>query len=105
MKREMVLENLRNELWFAIFEYLLMEDRLHALNQLNSRFRTLLVDCQSSSLHIPTTSRSHLNTLHDHYLPSIVQRIVSLCLSDREDCPQHIYLLSRRNFTLDRFVR
>lgn len=100
----MSLESLPNELLLNLFEFLTCPRLLHAFIGLNARFDTLLlVYIQEHSLDFQSMYKQDFDIICQRYLPSIIDRIISLCLSDDNETPQQTHLFLRYNFTLRQF--
>lgn len=102
----MVLESLANEMLLELFEVFHTVELLHAFYGLNSRFKTLLlVHFHRFHLDFRSVSRNDFDLVCCQYLPSIADRIVSLCLSDDDDTPQQTDVFLSRNLHFLQFIR
>ncbi|CAF0755220.1 unnamed protein product [Adineta ricciae] len=109
----MHLELLANELLLDLFTYIHSVDLLRAFFNLNIRFNHLIFyHFQSHSLDLRSISKADFDDLTHRYLPSIIDRLTSLDLSDDDETPHLPLLLLRlRNhphssiiLTLNQFV-
>jgi hypothetical protein len=84
----MSLETLANELLLEVFEFLTTNDRLHAFHNLNHRFSSLLsISFQTINLDMRSMSKCNFSIIYRHYLPAIVDQVVSLRLTGSADGP------------------
>ena len=101
----MNLERLANELFLELFKYLTSVHLLHAFSHLNYRFDTLLIiHFKSHSLDFRSVSKFDFDVTCRQHLPSMIDRIIALRLSDDHDTPDQIDLFFSHGFTLHRFV-
>ena len=85
-------ETLPNEVIFTLFEYIDDVHLFRAFYGLNIRFNDLLF-AQYRLVHLDFRSiyRQDFNLICQHYLPFVIDRTVSLHLSDSDDTPEQIY--------------
>ncbi|CAF1417175.1 unnamed protein product [Rotaria sp. Silwood1] len=84
----MTLELLPNELLLQLFEYLPVVDLFRAFLHLNSRFNNLLFNqFRKYRLNFQSTYKQDFDIICRRYLPSIIDRTISLCLSDDDKTP------------------
>ncbi|CAF3340462.1 unnamed protein product [Rotaria sp. Silwood2] len=101
----MNFEQLANELFLDLFEYLTSAHLLHAFSDLNYRFNTLLIiHFRSHGLDFRSVSKFHFDGICRKHLPSMIDRIIALRLSDDHDTPDQIDLFFSYGFTLHQFV-
>lgn len=101
----MVLESLPNELMLSLFDYLSLVQLFQAFYGLNSRFNTLvLVHCRKCHLDFRLMAKTNFDAICNNYLPSIVDGVISLGLSDDDNTPQQIGLFLSHNFHLKQFI-
>ena len=101
----MNLESLPNEVLHEFFEYFNPIEIIHAFQDLNSRFnRLLFIYFSSYRLDFRATSKSKFDLICKQYLPSIVDRIRSLCLSEGDETPQLYENLTAYCLTVDEFT-
>jgi len=102
----MHFELLANELLFDVFEYLSFVDLLNGFQNLNNRFDNLIVDyCQTcQSLDFRLISKENLNFFRRRYLPSVVDHIENIYLSDSDRNPYEIDLFLSRLYPIYRFT-
>ena len=105
-KRKMSLESLANELLIELFEYFPITDLFRAFNDLNARFNTLISFFIRSSqqLDCRSMSKNQLDFVCQHYLPSIIDHITALLLSDNDETPQQINRFFSHGLKLDQFI-
>jgi hypothetical protein len=103
---KMNLEFLPNEIILDLFEYLSLFHLFHAFFGLNSRFNDLLCQqFQTFYLDFRLLSKTNFNYVCQNYVPSVIDRIISLQLSNDDDTPQQIELfLSRDDYQLRQFT-
>jgi len=100
---KMILESLSNELFIDLFELLNAVDLLRAFHGLNTRFDSLLFKhFRTYRVDFRSISKEDFNILYRAYLPSIINRIVYLRLSDDEDTPYQCAHFLSTDFRLDR---
>lgn len=102
----MQFELLANELLFDVFEYLSFVDLLNGFQNLNNRFDNLIVDyCQTcQALDFRLISKENLNLFRRRYLPSVVDHIETIYLSDNDRNPYEIDLFLSRLYPIYRFT-
>ena len=87
----MSLEILSNELFLEIFEYLSTVHLFQSFSTLNLRLTNLLtLHFQTHGFNLQSSSKYHFDRICGDYLPSILDRITSLRLSDDDDTPNQI---------------
>ncbi|CAF3253176.1 unnamed protein product [Rotaria sp. Silwood2] len=101
----MSLELLANELILDLFKFLTCAHLIHTFVGLNSRFDALgLNHFQTHGLDLRTVSKNDFDTICRQYLMPMINRISTLCLSDKDDTPGQINRFHAYDFTLcDRF--
>jgi len=100
----MTLESLCNELLIDLFELLNAVDLLRAFHGLNTRFNSLLFKhFRTYRVDFRSISKDDFNIFYQTYLPSIMNRIIYLRLSDDKDTPYQCAHFLSTGFTLDRF--
>jgi len=94
-------ESLQNELLIDLFEYLDTVHLLRAFFGLNSRFDQLLSE-QFRSYHLDFRhiSKDDFDNICEKHPRSIIDRIVSFNLSDKDETPGLIELFLSRGFNL-----
>jgi len=93
------MEYFANELLLDLFEYLSTVELLQEFDNLNIRFNNLLFrDFRS-------VSQYDWNLICRQYLPSIVDHVQSLRLSNDDDTPQQIDIFLQNSLTIRRFNR
>ncbi|CAF1267366.1 unnamed protein product [Rotaria magnacalcarata] len=99
----MSLESLANELFVNIFEYLNTAHLLQTFHGLNSRFDHLLniFFRANRNLDFRSISKSKFDIVCQHIVPTIIDRIISIRLSDDNQTPQQIDLFLSQ-FSLSR---
>jgi hypothetical protein len=101
----MKFEWLPNEIILDIFEYL---DAIHLLRgfyDLNSRLNQLLkISFKSYHLDFRSVSKYNFNNVCQQYLPLIINKIVSLHLSDDDETPNLPTIFLSHHFTLNQFT-
>ena len=81
----MTLESFSNELWLSLFDYLAPSDLFCAFRGLNRRIENLLLmDYQDYRIDFRSLNQKNFRLLSLDYIPSIVNRITFLHLSDDE---------------------
>ncbi|CAM4819947.1 unnamed protein product [Rotaria magnacalcarata] len=101
----MKLESLSNEVLLDLFELLDVVNLLRAFSGLNTRFNSLLFgDFQSYRVDLRSMSKEDFYIFYSTYLPSILNRIIYLRLSDDEDTPCQCSHFQSTGFTLNRFT-
>ncbi|CAF3344820.1 unnamed protein product [Rotaria socialis] len=99
----MSLESLANELFVNIFEYLSTAHLLQTFHGLSSRFDHLLniFFRTNRNLDFRSISKSKFDIVCQHIVPTIIDRIISIRLSDDDQTPQQIDLFLSQ-FSLSR---
>jgi hypothetical protein len=103
---EMVqFESLPNEIVLDCFEYFDSVHLFRAFHGLNCRFNTLLYNLyQMHQFDFQRISKQDFDIVCQQYLPFIVDRVASICLSNSDrtsDLPLHFF---SQNFTLTQFI-
>ena len=102
----MNLEGLADEVLLEVFEYLGGVSTLRLFSHFNARFEGLLIlHFRSEALDLQSSSKSDFDLICRENLPSIIEHIAVLRLSDDDDTPHQIDLLLFRGFALSRFLR
>ncbi|CAF4955235.1 unnamed protein product [Rotaria sp. Silwood1] len=84
----MKLESLANELILELFEFFNAIQLLRAFHGLNFRFDTLLdVHFRDYSLDFRSVSKRDFDLFCQQQLPSLIDRVTSICLSDGDETP------------------
>ena len=100
----MKFEELANELLLDLFELLDTAHLFDAFYNLNSRFNTLLLThFRAFHLDLRSVAKQRLNRLCQQQLPKVIDRVLSLHLSNGDETPNLIDLLLSFDVTLDRF--
>jgi hypothetical protein len=100
----MQFEQLPNELLLDLFEFLDAVHLLRAFSGLNSRLNTLLfTHLQAYQLDLRFISKSYFTNICQNHLPVIIDRVISLHLSE-DETPTLPSLLLSSGFTLNRFI-
>jgi hypothetical protein len=100
----MNFEGLANELLLDLFELLNNVHLLHAFYGLNSRINTLLVaHCRTCHLDFRSISKQNFNMICQQYLPTIIDRVVSLHLSNGDETPNLLQLFHFDHFIITQF--
>ncbi len=100
----MRLELLANEILLDLFEYLNTSDLFHAFYNLNYRFKQLLrTHIRFYSLDFRSISKDCFDIICEQYLPSTIDQITSLYLSDDDETPGQPKLFLSHYFTLNQF--
>ncbi|CAF1042442.1 unnamed protein product [Rotaria sordida] len=98
-------ESLANELLLYLFEFL---DGIHlfrAFHNLNSRFNHLLfIHFRAYRFDFRSISKYEFDIICQYYLPSIIDQIISLTISDDDETPSQSEIFLSYNFTLDKFI-
>ncbi len=101
----MKFESLANELLLNLFDYFNPIHLFSAFHGLNSRFDRLLFDhYRVYHVDFQSVSKHDFDIFCQRHLPSIVNRIVSLRLSDDEETPDLSNDFLRHRFTLNKFT-
>jgi AAA+ ATPase superfamily predicted ATPase len=101
----MNFELLPNEIILDLFEYFSTIHLFHAFFGLNSRFNKLISQqFQKFHLDFLFISKTNFNHFCQNYLPSIIDRIISLRLSNDNNTPQQIELFLSHNYRLRQFT-
>jgi hypothetical protein len=99
------LELFANELLFDIFESLSTAHLIHAFSGLNSRFNQLLyAHFQTHQIDLQSIGNYDFDVLCQEYLPILIDKIISLRLSNNMETPNLYELFLSRGFTFDRFI-
>jgi hypothetical protein len=102
---KMQFESLANELLLDVFEYFHVVHLFHAFYGLNLRFNQLLCTLlPRHHLDIRSISKHDFDNVSQQ-LPLIIDRAISLHLSNENTIPHLSKTLSSRHLSLDRFVR
>ncbi|CAF5005195.1 unnamed protein product [Rotaria sp. Silwood1] len=100
----MKLEDLANEILLDLFELLDDIQLLHAFNGLNSRFNMLLFTrFQTYHLDFRSISKHNFSIVCQQYLPTIIDQVIALHLSNNNETPNLLQLFLSYGFTLNRF--
>jgi hypothetical protein len=100
----MKLEGLANELLLDLFELLDAIHLLRAFYGLNSRFNTLLfTHFRAYHLDFRSISKHNFNIICQQYLPIIINRVITLHLSNENETPNLLQLFLSYNFTFNQF--
>jgi hypothetical protein len=100
----MNLELLANELLLDVFDYFPAVQLLRTFHGLNTRFDNLIcTHFRKHRLDFRGASKKDFDIVCRVNLPLIIDRIVSLGLSDEDEIPQQIYLFRSYGWTLNRF--
>lgn len=97
----MNFELLPNETILDLFEYLSPFDLFHGFYNLNSRFNRLL-QFRKFHLDFRLLLKSKCNSMCENYVPWIIDRIISLHLSNDDNTPQMIEFFLSQQFQLRR---
>ncbi|CAF3319427.1 unnamed protein product [Rotaria sp. Silwood2] len=102
----MIFEELANELLLELFECFNITQLLRAFRCLNSRFDKLLVIYLRNLRYLDfrSISKNDFNFICQHHLPSIINKTISLTLSNDDETPQQIELFFSYNFILSQFL-
>jgi hypothetical protein len=101
----MHFECLANELILDLFEFLDTNHLLQAFFGLNTRFNQLLLTkFRSYRLDFRSISKHDFEIVCQQYLPIIIDRIISLNLSDNEETPNLPKIFLSHNFTINQFI-
>jgi hypothetical protein len=101
----MTFESLPNELLLELFECIPVVDLFRAFVGLNTRFNTLLFkQFHKHCLDFQSTSKRNFYFVCQRYLPSIIDRKSSICLSDDHDTPGQINCFLYYSWTLYQFT-
>lgn len=99
------LEQLTNELFFGLFEYLHAVDLLRAFRDLNSRFQSLLFDhFHAYRVDLRSIAKKDFTDFYPTSLSSIADRTIYLRLSDDDDTPFQCAHFLSPGITLGRFT-
>jgi hypothetical protein len=102
---KMKLESLPNELLLDLFAFFNGVDLLRTFYRLNTRFdQIVLTHIRISSLDFHSVSKTDFDIICQQHLPSIVDRITSLCLSDDDETPEQTYYFLYYKLTLCQFT-
>jgi hypothetical protein len=101
----MTFESLANELLLEVFEYFSIIDLFRAFRYLNSRFNQLLfIHYRNYHLDFRSLTKYDFDLICQQYIPLIIDRITSICLSDDEETPQETDRFYSYNFTFHQFT-
>ena len=101
----MNLESLTNEIILILFEYFSLFELFQYFRGLNSRFNNLLFqEFKKFQLDLRLLSKTRFDQICQKYAPSILNRIVSIHLSNDYDTPQEIQLLLSQDYKLRQFT-
>ena len=101
----MQLESLANELLLDFFEHISAVQLLRASHGLNSRFDKLLfIYFRAYHLDFRSVSKRDFDLMCRQHLPSIVDRVISLHLSDDDETPNLPNLFLSYGFILGQFT-
>ena len=99
-------EALANDVIFCVFEYIDDVHLFRAFYGLNARLNHLLFDrCRFAHFDFRSISYQHFNTICQKCLPSIIDRTVSLHLSDADDTPDQINIFLSSIPSLNEFTQ
>ena len=102
----MNVEQLADDVLLGVFECLDSVCTLRVFSHLNTRFDALLISYfQNHPLDLHGSSKDDFDLICRENLPSMVEHITGLRLSDDNDTPHQIDLLLSRGWTLNRFTR
>ncbi|CAF1017227.1 unnamed protein product [Rotaria sp. Silwood1] len=100
----MKLESLANEILLDLFEFINGVQLFRAFFDLNSRFNQLLiVHFQRYNIDFRSISKPYFNIMCKQHLPLIMNRIISLHLSNDDETPDLPNVFLSYGFTLNRF--
>ena len=100
----MQFESLANELLLDLFEHLDIAYLIRAFNGLNSRFNQLLsIHLRTRQLSFQHLWKGDFDIICQQYLPSIVEQVISISLSNEETHGLTQLFLSH-GFTIDQFI-
>jgi len=101
----MKLELLANELLLELFEFFDGIHLFHAFYGLNTRFNTLLlVHFRNYTFDFRTSSKRNFDLMCQQFLPSIIDRVTSLCLSNGDETPNLFDRFLSYGFILSQFT-
>jgi len=102
----MLLEVLPNELLLKLFEFLDTAELFHAFHKLNNRFDTLLLThFRPYYVNFHSTLKYKFDFLSQHYLPLIIDKIISIRLSDNNDeTPRQTDFFFSSGLQLNQFI-
>jgi hypothetical protein len=99
----MTLESFPNELLLDLFQYFSFVHLIQSFFNLNSRFNELI--CKKINefhLDFRRISKTNFDQICQNYVPSFIDKIVSLQLSDDDNTPQQInYFFLEMIFNFD----
>lgn len=107
MKKAYVMhfESIPNEILLDLFAYFDIIPLFHAFRGLNIRFETLLYNAhQEYHLDFQRVSKQDFDIICQQYLSTIIDRIVSLHLSESDKNPGLSELFLSRGFRLAQFI-
>jgi hypothetical protein len=100
----MKFEELANELLLDLFELLDAVPLLRAFHNLNSRFNTLLfTHFRAYHLDFRSLSKHNFDIICQQHIPLIIDRVISLDISNEAETPNLLQLFLSYNFTFDQF--
>jgi hypothetical protein len=101
----MKFESLANELLLELFDFLDAVHLFYAFSTLNTRFDTLLfVHIRHFQLDFRSISKGDFDLVCQQYLPSIIDRVTTLCISDDHETPNLLNHFVDYGFTLNQFT-
>ena len=102
----MRLESLPNEIFYKIFDNLDVGERFNGFYNLNSRLNELLFsEYESYRINFCSILKCEMDFLIEEYVPSIVDRVISLRLSDDYDeGPSQTHLFFSSTLRLNEFI-
>jgi hypothetical protein len=101
---KMTLESLSNELFTDLFELFNAVELFRCFHGLNIRFNSLLfIHFRTYRVDFRSIFKEDFNVFYRTYLPSIINRIIYLRLSDDDDTPYQCTHLLSAGFSLGRF--
>jgi hypothetical protein len=100
----MKFEELANELLVELFEFFDLIHLLRAFYGLNCRFNNLIfIHYRTYHLNLQSVSKGELNIFCQQHLPSILDRVISLHLSNDDETPNLPEFFFSYGFTLNKF--
>src|SRR5437868_6499622 len=101
----MHLESLANELLLELFEFLDGVDLFRAFYGLNSRFnKLLLLHNKNFDFNFERIPKEDFDIICQRHLSSVIDRVVSIRISDDLETPKLPELFLSYGFTLNRFT-
>jgi hypothetical protein len=102
----MKFEELANELLIELFEFIDFIHLLRTFYDLNSRFNNLIfIHYRKYHLNFRSVSKYEFNIICGQYLPSIIDRVISLHLSNNDETPNLLELFLSHGFKFNQFYR